>query len=125
RSVPMQPAGHPGRRDRQALPLQHFGDPDLAPGGLFDRHRDYRLLDFRGGAVLQHRLAAADLLQPQLAAFFVKLLETVEAVAAVSHHFSGLAYISLVLGQSWRYQLCLGFLPLPIPFLSTLPLTTP
>jgi hypothetical protein len=64
-----------------------------APGlwALLDRHRDDCLLDFRGGAVLQHRLAAADLLQRQLAAFVVELLEAVEAVAAVAHHLAGLA----------------------------------
>src|SRR5439155_12092695 len=39
--------------------------------------------------VLQYRLLAADLLQRQLAAFVVELLEPVEAVAAVAHHLAG------------------------------------
>ena len=81
--VALPHAAHSGGRDRQPLPLEHLRDPNLAPGWLFDRHRDYCLLDFRGSAVLQHRLAAADLLQRQLAAFVVELLKAVEAVAAV------------------------------------------
>src|SRR5262249_47724353 len=82
-------AAHPGRRDRQALPLQHFRDPDLAPGRLLDRQVDHRLLDLRGGAVLQHRLAAADLPEGQLAALFVELPEAVETVAAVAPPLAG------------------------------------
>jgi hypothetical protein len=54
------------------------------------------LLDLRRHAVLQDRLAAADLLQRQLAAFVVQLLEAVEAVA---HHLAGLAHIAELLGQ--------------------------
>src|SRR6516162_2816018 len=72
---------------------------------MSDRHRDYRLLDFRGGAVLHHRLAPADLLQRQLAAFVVELLEAVEAVAAVAHHFAGLADITELLGQLQQPEL--------------------
>src|SRR4029453_18268155 len=50
---------------------------------------DHRLLDLRRCTVLQDRLSATDLLQRQLAAFVVELLEAVEAVAAVSHHLAG------------------------------------
>jgi hypothetical protein len=42
-------AAHPGRRDRQALPLQHFRDPDLALGRLLDREVDHRPFE-----VLEH-----------------------------------------------------------------------
>src|SRR5262249_49781971 len=49
--------------------------------------------------VLRHRLLAADLLQGELAALLVEFLETVEAVAAVTHHLAGLAYIAELLGQ--------------------------
>ena len=57
------------------------------------------VLDLRRDPVLQHRLLAADLLQRQLAAFVVQLLEPVEAVAAVAHHLAGLADIAELLGQ--------------------------
>ena len=54
---------------------------------LRNRERNHRLLDLRGDPVPQHRLAPADLLQRQLAAFVVQLLEAVEAVARVAHHW--------------------------------------
>src|SRR5205814_4081645 len=41
----------------------------------------------------------ADLLQCQLAAFVVQLLEPIEAVPAVPHHLAGLANIAELLGQ--------------------------
>jgi hypothetical protein len=56
-------------------------------------------VDLRCRAVLQHRLVPADLLQRQLAALIVKLLETIKAVAAVPHHLAGLADIAELLGQ--------------------------
>src|SRR5690348_5233741 len=56
-----------------------------------DRHLDDGGLNLGGRAVLQDRLAAADLLQRQLAAFVIHLLEPVEAVAAVAEHLAGLA----------------------------------
>ena len=59
----------------------------------------HRLLDLDRRAVLQDRLLAADLLQRQLATFVVQLLEPVKAVAAVAHHFAGLADIAELLGQ--------------------------
>ena len=48
-------------------------------------------------AVAQDRLLAGDLLQRDLAAFVVELLEAVEAVAAVAHHLAGLADIAELL----------------------------
>jgi hypothetical protein len=42
---------------------------------------------------------AADFLQGQFAALVVELLEPVEAVAAVTHHFTGLADIAELLGE--------------------------
>src|SRR6266496_1789324 len=78
--VTLPDTAHPGGRDRQPAPLQRFGDPHLAPGRLLDRHLDRRLFDVDRGAVLQDRLSPADLLQRQLAAFVVQLLEPIEAV---------------------------------------------
>ena len=97
--VALPDATHPGRRDRQAAPLQRFRDPHLAPGRLLDRQLDRRLFDLRRRAVLQDRLPAADLLQGQLATFVVQLLEPIEAVAAVAHHLAGLADVAELLGQ--------------------------
>jgi hypothetical protein len=57
---------------------------------LLDRHRDHGLLDVGLDPVLQHRLAPADLFQRQLAAFVVKFLETVKAIARIAHHLTGL-----------------------------------
>src|SRR5262245_51045170 len=42
---------------------------------------------------------AADFLQGQFAALVIELLEPVEAVAAVAHHFAGLADIAELLGE--------------------------
>jgi hypothetical protein len=60
--------------------LHRCGDAELAPGGLLDGDGGHRLLDLRRRAVLQHRLAAADLGQRRLPALVVELLEAVEAV---------------------------------------------
>src|SRR5215831_7610646 len=84
--VTLPHAAYPGGRDRQAPTLQHFGHSHLAPGRLLDRQIDRCLFDFRRGAVLQYRLAPADLLQRQLAAFVIQLLEAIEAVPTVAHH---------------------------------------
>src|SRR6516225_11590362 len=67
--------------------------------GCSIRQRHHRLFDLDRRAVLQDRFAAADLLQCQLAAFVVQLLEAVEAVASVAHHLAGLADIAELLGQ--------------------------
>ena len=55
-------AAHAGRRDRQAALGELIGDTQLTPGWLVNRHFDNRRLDLGRGAVLQDRLAAADLL---------------------------------------------------------------
>ncbi len=92
-------ATHTGGGNRQPTPLQRLRYPHLAPGRLLDCHLDRRLFDVRRRPVLQDRLAAADLLQRQLAAFVVQLLEPIKAVAAVAHHLAGLADIAELLGQ--------------------------
>src|SRR5439155_4440404 len=92
-------AAHAGGRNRQAAPLQRLRYAHLTPGGLIDRQSDHRLFDLNRRAVLQHRLTAADLLQCQLAAFIVELLEAIEAVAAVPHHLASLADIAELLGE--------------------------
>src|SRR5215831_11663087 len=97
--VALPHAAHTSGRDRQAPPLQHFRHPHLAPGRLLNRQVDRRLFDFRRGAVLQNRFAAADLLQRQLAAFVIQLLEAVKAVPAVAHHLTGLAHVTKLFGQ--------------------------
>src|SRR5215469_10087090 len=89
--VALPHATHARRRDRQTLSFQRLRHPHLTPGRLLDRQVDHRLFDLRRRAVLQHWLAPADLLQRQLAAFLVKLLEAVKAIAAVAHHLAGLA----------------------------------
>ena len=97
--VALPHAAHTRRRDRQAAPLQRFRDAHLAPGRLLDGQRHHGLFDLDRRAVLQDRLAPADLLQRQLAAFIVQLLEAVKAVAAVPHHLAGLADVAELLGQ--------------------------
>src|SRR5262249_47204665 len=67
--------------------------------GLLNGQRNDGILDLLRHPVLQHRLLAADLLQRQLAAFVVELLEPVEAVAAVAHHLAGLADVAELLGE--------------------------
>ena len=104
--VALPHAAHAGGRNRQPAPLQGVRDAYLAPGRLLDRHLDRRLFDVDRGAVLQDRLLAADLLQRQLAAFVVQLLEPIKAVAAVPHHFAGLADIAELLGQFEQPNLC-------------------
>src|SRR5207247_2561117 len=66
----------------------------LAESRLFDGNRHDGVFDLLCDAVFQHWLLATDLLQRQLAAFVVKLLEAVEAVAAIAHHLAGLAHIA-------------------------------
>jgi hypothetical protein len=56
-------------------------------------------LDLGWGAVLQDRLSPRQFLQCQFAAGVVKLLEPIKAVAAVTHHFAGLADVAELLGQ--------------------------
>src|SRR3982074_2965991 len=78
-------ATHAGRRDREPALPQLVGDADLAESRLLDGNRHDGVFDLLCDAVFQHWLLAADLLQRQLAAFVVKLLEAVEAVAAITH----------------------------------------
>src|ERR1700731_2647310 len=66
---------------------------------LLDGNRHDGVFDLLCDAVFQHRLLAADLLQRQLAAFVVKLLEAVKAVAAITHHLAGLAHVAKLLGK--------------------------
>jgi hypothetical protein len=67
---------------------------------LLGRQRDHCRFDLRRDTVLEEdRLLAANLLQRQLAAFVIQLLEPVEAVATISHHLAGLADIAQLLGQ--------------------------
>src|SRR5262245_15426991 len=90
---------HAGGGNREpALPAL-IGNADLTEGRLLDRQRYDGSLDLLRHAVLQHRLLAADFLQPQFAALVVELLEAVEAVATVAHHFAGLADIAELLGE--------------------------
>ena len=83
-----------------ALP-QFVGNAYLTEGRLLDRQRCHGILDLLRHAVLQHRLLAADFLQGQFAVLVVELLEPVEAVAAVAHHFilQSLADIAELLGK--------------------------
>ena len=59
-------------------------------------------------AVLHTRFAATDLLQRQLAAFLVQLLEAIEAVPRVAHHLPGLGNATQHLGQLQQSNLVLN-----------------
>jgi hypothetical protein len=97
--VALPHAAHAGRRHRQPSLLQLVGDADLAEGRLLDGQRDNGVFDLLRHAVLHNRLLAADLLQRQLAAFVVQLLEAIEAVPAVAHYLARLADIAELLGK--------------------------
>src|SRR5262249_27319515 len=86
--------------------FMHLRHAHLSPGRLIDRCLHHRLFDLDRRAVLQHRLAPADLLQCQFAAFVVQLLEAIKAVSAIPHHLAGLAYIAELLGQLQQSDLC-------------------
>ncbi len=92
-------ATHASGRDREPALAQFVGDANLAESRLLDGNRHDGVFDFLCDAVFQHGLLAADLLQRQLAAFVVKLLEAVEAVAAVTHHLAGVTDIAKLLGE--------------------------
>ena len=85
--------------DRHSLLGERVGDSGLAPGRLVDRHGYDRLFDLGRNPVLQDRLASRHLLERQLPAFVVEILEPVEAVPAVAHHLAGLADVAELLGQ--------------------------
>jgi len=85
--------------DRHSLLGERVGDSGLAPGRLVDRHGYDRLFDLGRNPVLQDRLASRHLLERQLPAFVVEILEPVEAVPAVAHDLTGLADPAELLGQ--------------------------
>src|SRR5262249_54819508 len=97
--VALPHATYPSGGDRHPPLLELVGNADLAESRLIDRQRNDRFLDLVSDAVLEHRLAPRDLLQRQLSAFVVKLLEAIEAVAAVAHHLAGLADVAELLGE--------------------------
>ena len=76
-----------------------IGDADLTIGRSVQRELDDDRFDLGRRPVLQDRLAPRQLLQRQFAAGVVKLLETIETVAAIAHHFAGLADIAELFGQ--------------------------
>src|SRR5262245_43534034 len=90
---------HGGGGDREPALPELVGHADLTESRLLDRQRYDGILDLLRHAVLQHRFLAADFLQRQFATLVVELLEPVEAVAAVAHHFAGLADIAELLGE--------------------------
>ena len=85
---------HPGRRNRMAEPAKLVGDADLAISRPVQRKLDDDRLNLGRRAILQDRFAPRQLLQRQFAAGVVKLLEAIETVARVAHHFAGLADIA-------------------------------
>jgi hypothetical protein len=74
-------------------------DAHLAERRLLGRESDDRVFDLLGHAVLQHGLLAADLCQRQLAAFLLKFLKAVEAVARIPEHLASLADVAKLLGK--------------------------
>jgi hypothetical protein len=69
-----------------------------------------RVLDLWGDAVFEDGLAAGELLEGELAAFFIELLEAIEAVTGISHDFAG--DVAELLGE--LDQACLGTDDLPV-----------
>ena len=92
-------AANASRRDRMPELAKLVGDADLAVRRPVQRKLDDDRLDLGRRAVLQDRLAPRQLLQRQFAAGVIKLLETIETVAAIAHHFAGLADVAELLGQ--------------------------
>jgi hypothetical protein len=78
--VTLPHTAHAGGRDRKPALPQLVGDAQLTEGGLLDGKRNDGILDLLWNAILQDRLLAADLLQRQLTAFLVKLLEAIKTV---------------------------------------------
>src|ERR1700733_13420328 len=92
----------PGRRNRMAVFAKLVGDADLAISRPVQRKLDDDRLDLGRRAVLQDQFAPRQLLQRQLAAGVLKLLEAIETVARVAHHLAGLADIAELPGQLQR-----------------------
>jgi hypothetical protein len=92
-------AANAGRRNRVAEFAKLVGDADLAISRLVQRKLDDDRLDLGRRAVLQDRLATSQFLQRQFAPGVVKFIETIKAVAAIAHHFAGLADFAELLGQ--------------------------
>src|SRR5271169_7251012 len=91
------------RRERMAELAKLVGDADLAISRPVHRKLDDDRLDVGRRAVLQDWFAPRQLLQRQFAAGVVKLLEAIETVARVAHHFAGLADIAeLPAHDAWR-----------------------
>lgn len=80
--MPHPEAADTGRRNRSSLFREFVGDPMLPPRGLFDRHRDDRVLEFARNTVAEIRCPAADLAEGVFATGVVQLLEAIEAVTA-------------------------------------------
>ena len=97
--VTLPDAADAGGRDRMAELAKLVGDADLAVRRPVQRKLDDDRLDLGRRAVLQDRLSPRQFLQRQFATGVVKLLEPVKAVAAIAHHFAGLADIAELLGQ--------------------------
>src|SRR5690606_25400720 len=93
------------RRNRQPPLAQLVRYPHLTPRRLLQRQLHHRLLDLRRHPILQVRLPARHLLQRELSAFLVQLLEPVEAVARVTHDLAGLAHVPQLLRQLQQAQL--------------------
>jgi hypothetical protein len=91
-------ATHAGARDHKPVLPQFIGDTQLSECRLLEGERNDRVFDLLRHAVLQYRFLAADLLQRQLAACVIKLLEAIEAIAAVAHHLAGLADVAELFG---------------------------
>jgi hypothetical protein len=71
---------------------------ELDPVLLEERHHPI-VQEIGRSAVLEARLAPADLLQSQFPAFLVELFEPIEAVSAIAHHLAGLAHVAELLGE--------------------------
>lgn len=75
------------------------GDTHLTVGWQFEGQFDNGGLDLRIHAVLEQRPVVGNLLQRSFTASIVQFLKSVEAVARVTHHATGLADVAELPGQ--------------------------
>jgi hypothetical protein len=92
-------ASHAGRRGKESAPGQLIRYANPTVSRLVGGHFHNGLFDMRFDPILQTWFAPADLFERQLAALVVQLLEAIETVARVTHHFAGLGNTAEQVGQ--------------------------
>jgi hypothetical protein len=74
--------------------FKFVGSPHLPVSRALNCHRQNRLLDLQSDANLEDFFPARKLLQSQFTAVFIKLLEVIETVSGIAHHFARLRNIT-------------------------------